>query len=203
MGGGPSREEREAQERLRQQEAADRERSDRLLTAAEQPDPLEQRLKSENLGFLDWESGKNGPVDIQNAPGLAPYLDIYNKASQRREGERAGQGVVQLGMDQQNPELAARIREQQDVERQQAAAGDLENAYRAKSAEAHNSALPLINMANSRAMNLAGMASNTAANDQNAYLQFLTRPRQPSFLKSLALSVAGGAASNPKLAAMI
>jgi hypothetical protein len=210
LGGGPSREERAAQERLRQQETQAAAREERLLSAAERPDPLAERQRSRILRILDWDEGTGSfegrPRNVEEMPGIEPYLDLYRNASERSAGERMGRGVISLGTEMQNPELAGRIREQQDVERQQQAAGQLEGAVTANLADATGSVLPYAQLEQSRAMNLANMASGNAASARDAYIQMLTRPRRPGFLSQLAMGMVGGLSSvaqNPAMMAAL
>jgi hypothetical protein len=49
-------------------------------------------------------------------------------------------------------------------------------------------------MYGNRWQNLAGLGSERESSSRNAYINFLMRPRQPSFLKQLALQAVGGAA---------
>lgn len=192
MGSGPSREEREAQERLRQQQAAQQAQQTQFIQAANTPDPLEERLRARDMGWMDWEEGKNGPRDVMNAP-LGAGLDLYSNAARRQSGERFGIGALALGTHGSDPNLSQLLKQQSEDTRQQEAAGGLEQAVRMKSAEVNRSALPLAEFAQSRRMGLASLASGNAQNSTNAYLQFLTRPRQPSFWQTLLQSGLGAA----------
>lgn len=192
MGGGPSREEREAQERLRQQQAQQQAQQTQFIQAASTPDPLEERMRARDTNWLDWEEGKNGPRDVMNAP-LGAGLDLYTNAARRQTGERMGIGALRLGMNESNPMLSQLLNQQSEDTRQQEAAGGLEQAVRLKSAEVNRSALPLAEFAQSRRMGLASLASGNAANSTNAYLSFLTRPKRPSFWQTLLQSGLGAA----------
>lgn len=191
MGGGPSREEREAQERMRQLQAQQQAQQTQFIQAASTPDPLEERLRARDMGWMDWEEGKQGPLDVSKAP-LGPALSLYDRAVNRKEGERHGIGALRMGLNASNPMLSQLLDEQSRERRQQEAGGDLENAVRLKSAEVNRSALPLAEFAQNRRMGLASLASGNAANSTNAYLQFLSRPKQPSFWKQLLLTGIGG-----------
>lgn len=186
--GGPSREEREAQERMRQLQAQQQAQQQQFITAANVPDPLEERLRARDMNWMDWEEGKSGPRDVMNAP-LGAGLDLYSNAARRQQGERFGIGALALGAHGSDPNLAQLLKQQSEDTRQQEAAGGLEQAVRMKSAEVNRSALPLAEFAQNRRMGLASLASGNAANSTNAYLQFLLRPKQPSFWKQL---LAGG-----------
>lgn len=201
MGGGPSREEREAQERLRQQQQAQQAQQTQFIQAANTPDPLEERMRARDMGWLDWEEGKNGPRDVMNAP-LGAGLDLYSNAARRQSGERMGIGALRLGLNESNPMLSQLLNQQSEDQRQQEAAGGLERAVRMKSAEVNRSALPLAEFAQNRRMGLASLASGNANNSTNAYLQFLSRPKQPSFWKQLLMTGVQGAASGAAGAAV-
>lgn len=194
MGGGPSAAERraqqEAEERARQQQV----QQTQFIQAASQPDPLEERLKERDMKWLDWESGASGPRDVMNAP-LGAGLDLYSNAARRQSGERFGIGALALGAHGSDPNLTQLLKQQSEDTRQQEAAGGLEQAVRMKSAEVNRSALPLAEFAQGRRMGLASLASGNAQNSTNAYLQFLSRPKQPSFWKQLLLGGLGAAGS--------
>lgn len=190
MSSGPSREEKEAQERARQQSIAQQAQQTQFMQAANTPDPLEERMRARDIAFMDWEEGKNGPRDVMNAP-LGAGLDLYSNAARRQSGERFGIGALALGSHGSDPNLSQLLKQQSEDTRQQEAAGGLEQAVRMKSAEVNRSALPLAEFAQDRRMGLASLASGNAQNSTNAYLQFLTRPKQPSFWKSLLLSGVG------------
>lgn len=191
--GGPSQAEREEQERLRQLQAQQLTQQQQYMATAAAPDPLAEALRKEDLDFLNFEQSKGADFDITKAPGMAANLDLFNRAKSKREGERMGIGVLQLGMNAANPELAARIGEQRQTEREQEAAGGLENAYNMRRAEVHGSVLPLVNQRQNQTMGLAGLSSNNANFATDAYTRFLTRPRRTPFWQQLLLSGAQGA----------
>jgi hypothetical protein len=197
MGGGPSRAEREAEERARQQQIQQQQQAQQFITAANVPDPLEERLRARDTAWLDWESGASGPRDVRNAP-LGAGLDLYENASRRQEGERFGIGALALGQHASNPMLAQLLKQQSEDQRQQEAAGGLEQAVRLKSAEVNQSALPLAEFAQGRRMGLASLASGNANDSTNAYLQFLARPRRQPFWQQLLLTgvQAGGSVAS-------
>jgi hypothetical protein len=190
MGGGPSRSEREAEERLRQQQIAQQQQATQFIVAANQPDELEQRLRARDTAWMDWESGANGPRDVQNAP-LGAGLDLYQNAARRQEGERFGIGALALGLNTSDPNLTQLLKQQSEDQRQQEAAGGLERAVRLKSAEVNQSALPLAEFAQGRRMGLASLASGNAANSTSQYLQFLSRPKRRSFWQEMLLTGVG------------
>ncbi len=195
MGGGPSREERAEQQRLADERTRAAAREERLLAVAEKPDPLAERVRSSRMSWLDSVEGKNGPVDVTKIEAMAPYLDLWNKSRSRRDGERMGTGALRLGAANQNPEIAARISEQRQTEREQEAGGNLENAFRLKDAEMRESYMPLMGLQQSRDLGAAGFGVQASQNATSAYGQWLSRPQRPSFWGQLAL---GGlsAASN-------
>lgn len=184
MSSGPSREEREAQARLQQQQAQAAQQQQQFFTQAAAPDPLAERLRASRMSWLDATEGKNGPLDVSKLEGMAPYLDLYNRGRARREGERQGIGVLQMGVQGSNPELAARIAEQHDSERQQESAGAFENAFRMRDSEMRDSIMPLIGMKSSKDLSLAGLASGNANSARDAYLTMLLKPKKPPFWQS-------------------
>jgi hypothetical protein len=197
MGDGPSREEREAQRRLEDQQAADRRARDQFITQANTPDPLAERWRQSQLNFLDWEEGKGEfegkPLDVENAPGLGPSLALFRRAREGQQGERMGIGALRMGLNASDPGMAARLAEQSKLRREQDAAGQLENAVRLRTAEAHDSIMPLVETEQGRRMGLASLASGNSANTTNTYTGFVARPRRESFWKRLLLAGASGA----------
>jgi hypothetical protein len=198
MGGGPSRSEREAEERLRQQQAASLQQQNQFFAQAAEKDPLAERMRESRLKWLDATEGRSGPLDVSKLEGMAPYLDLYNRGRARREGERVGIGALKMGLDASSPELASRIAEQHDTERQQEAAGGLENAFRMKDAEMKDSVMPLMNYQHDRGMGLASLASGNARSAQDAYLQMLLRPKKQPFWQQM---VMGGLQTGGQIAA--
>lgn len=190
-----AKDDKKKQKLLADQEAQDRARYLQLLDKAETPSPLQQRRETDTLNFLDWESGtgdyKDKPIDVTHAPGLGPALSLYERAKAGQQGERMGTGAIQLGLNASDPGLAANLAEESKLRREQEAAGGLEEAVAAKSAEAHGSALPLIQLNQSRALNLADTAANQSRFSTNEYTQF--RPRSP--WETVAKAAAGGAAA--------
>jgi hypothetical protein len=178
------------QEELERQAAADRAARDRAMTVAAAPTPLESAYDKERLDWMDQTSGKAGPLDISTLKGMGPSLGLYNAASQRQQGERMGLGALRLGEQGSNPMLGQLLRSQQEDERQQAAAGGLENAYRMKDAEMRGSIMPLLGLQQNRTMGLAGMTSGNAANATGQWASF--RPA-PSFWQQLLMAGVSGA----------
>jgi hypothetical protein len=185
MSSGPSSEERRQQQLLQQQQQQALAQQNQFFTQAAEKDPLAERLRASRMSWLDATEGKNGPFDVGKLEGMAPYLDLYNRARAKREGERVGVGALKMGLDASSPELAARIAEQRDTERQQDAAGGLENAFRAKDSEMRESVMPLINQKASKDLSLAGLASGNSNAAQDRYLAMLLRPKKRPFWQSM------------------
>lgn len=131
--------------------------ADLAVTQAAQPTPLQSAWEKSNLDFLDWESGKSGPVDVMKAPGLGVARSLFSYGRQKQENEKQGIGALRLGLNATSPEAAANLAEQAQLRREQDAAGQLENAVAARSAEAHGSVMPLSSLNLSRSMGIAGL----------------------------------------------
>lgn len=179
------------QQELERQAAADRAARDAAIATASQPRPLETAYDAERLGWLNATSGKDGPIDVAKLPGMGPSYGLYDAASKRQEGQRMGIGALGLGAQNTNPGLGQLLRQQSEDQRQQDAAGGLENAYRMKDAEMRNSVLPLLGLQQNRTMGLASLASGNSAQATNTYANF--RPA-PSFWQQLLLTGIQGAA---------
>jgi hypothetical protein len=192
MGGGPSAAERRAQQEAEARARQQQQLQQQFMAAANVPDPLEEALRARDLGWLQWESGANGPLDVSKAP-LGAALGLYDRAVNRQRGERHGIGALRMGVNASNPLLAQLLNQQSKEREQQAAAGDLERAVAMRSAEVNRSALPIAGLAQNRTLGLASLASGNANTAQGQYLQFLSRPRQPSFWQQLLLQGVGAA----------
>lgn len=175
---------------LQQQQAEDRRRMELLMTQAAAPRPVETALEKEQLNWMDQTSGKNGPLDITSLTAMKPNLALYDAASKRQQGERMGIGALQMGANGANPMLGQLLRQQSDDQRQQDAAGGLENAYRLTDASMRGNMLPLLGMQQSRSMGLAGMASGNSNQSTNTWANF--KPA-PSFLQNLLMTGFGAA----------
>jgi len=152
------------------------------MATAAAPKPLETALDKQSLDWLDQTSGKNGPLDITSLSAMKPNLALYDNAARRQSGERMGLGALQLGAQGSNPMLSQLLRSQQDDQRQQDAAGGLENAYRMTDASMRGNIMPLLGLQQNRTMGLAGMASG---NSNNSTAQWANFKPQPSFWQQL------------------
>lgn len=143
----------------------------------------------------------NGPLDIKNFPDQTG-LALYNDAKAVTDAGRVGKGYGSLA-DGANPNYVASLDKELESDRALAASGRLENFVNSSLAGADAEAGNLSQIADARNMNIAQMRNADANSDQDRWLGYVTRPRQPSFLRQLALGVAGGAAGNPGIAKLI
>lgn len=95
--------------------------------------------------------------------------------------------------DGANPNFAASLGQEMDLERGINASGALEDHVDTTLAGVDGEMYGLAGMGNSRNMNIAQMDQNAYQNAQGNFMQYLMRPKQPSFLKQLALGLAGSA----------
>jgi hypothetical protein len=145
-----------AEEKERQSQA--------FMQQAAAPTPLQSAEDRANLEFLDWESGKAGPVDVMKAPGLSPWLDLYNSAAKEREDGQMGTGLFRLGQNGANPTAVAMADRLNNERRREAAGGALANVLRQRSAQAHGYVLPSSSLTQGRQLTLAGIGSSNASN---------------------------------------
>lgn len=145
--------------------------SAQFMAQAATPSPLQTAEDKSNLEFLDWESGKSGPVDVEKAPGLNPYLDLYRASTAANEGTQEGQGLITMGAEGSNPELAALIKQNRADRQKQVAGGALADAYRQRSAAAHGYVLPSSSLTQGRQLSLAGLSSGNASDAWRRYQQ--------------------------------
>lgn len=140
-----SKKDTQIQTQLQQQSAANEKLFLDAYTRATTPDPLEERQRSSALAFLDSVEGKNGPFDVTKTPGMEPYLDLYSRA---KAGEAADAntdtGMFQLGATGGNPGMIARMREQNQMRREERAAGDLSSSFAAKYADVTDNQIPFL-----------------------------------------------------------
>ena len=176
---------------MARENTADRTALNTSIAAASQPSELQKAEEDANLDFINWEGGKGKyegkPIDVMDAPSMGPSLSLFRRAKEGQTGERAGIGALRLGLNASDPGMAANLAEQSKLHREQDAAGALEEAVAAKSAEAHNSAIPLIQLDQSRALGIAGLRAGQAGQSQGLWAQYRVRPGLlPGMLNSAA-----------------
>lgn len=140
-----SKKDKQIQQQLADQAAQNQALFLKAYEKANTPDPIVTKQSSDSLAFLDQVSGKSGPFDVRDTPGMAPYLSLYEHA---KEGQAADAntdtGLFQLGASGGNSNLVARMREQNNMRRQERAAGDLSSAFAGKYAEVTNNTIPFL-----------------------------------------------------------
>lgn len=188
MGGGPSREEREAQRRLEELQRQQTQQQQQFLTLAAQPDPLTERLRQRDIAWMDWSEGRNGPIDAARAPGMGPALSLFDRARAGQQGERMGIGALRMGAHGTNADLANLLTEQRASRREQEAAGGLERAVATREAEVTGSILPLAQLQQQQRLGLAGLASGAAQDTLGTYASFTGRPRRRPFWQDMLLA---------------
>lgn len=184
------------QQQMQQQQA----QFGQYLQQASQPSALQSAWDARNQGILDWESGKNGPVDVMKMPGINPYLDLYNRAKAGEEEDQImGKGMYALGgAGSANPEYMAMLNAQMRERRQQRAAGALENSVNSLLREAHGAVMPSASLSQSRTMGFASLTGGAADAATGRYASFTPRPGffnqlGSSFANSLGGFLGGGA----------
>lgn len=155
-----------------------------------EPSPYEQALNKEGLDWLNATSG--GVKDVSTLPGMSPYLDIYNTASAKQQGQRYGLGSLRMGAEFANPNMLAAMAQQDESHRKQDAGVQLENAYRSRDAAVRGMAVPIINIGENRQQAKIGATAGMAANSNNAWAQHQVRP---GFWQNLLNQTVQGAAA--------
>lgn len=175
-------------------------KADTAVTAAGTADPFEQRRRDYITKLWDWRDEKDGPLDIRNFPdktGMALYTDAKRVTDDGRVGK--GYGTLSDGA---NPTFSASLDKELGMERDLEASGRLEgfvnNSLKGADVEAGNWA----NAGNARNMNIAGIENGNYNSAQDRSVNYLMRPKQPSFLKQLALGMQQNANSAGQAAAM-
>lgn len=182
---------RQNEDALRAQAAAAAAKAEPAIQAAATPDPLEELRRKRVMGIEEWDQGLRGPKNIRNLPGGDTAIALFNDAKTARDAGRIGRGYATM-TDGANPNFLAAIDKEMQLERGLAASGALD-AHVSDILEGNKAELyGLSGMANSRNMNIASLRSGNDQAAQDRYLQYLMRPKQPSFLKQLALAAVSG-----------
>jgi hypothetical protein len=159
------------------------------IDKAETPDPMEARRRNYVNRILDWNEGVGGPMDVRDFPDKSA-MALYTDAKRVTDEGRGGKGYGTLS-DGGSDAYAAALGKEEESDRALAASGRLEehvnNAITGAQAEAGNWA----GVGNARTMSIAGMRNSNANADQDRWLQYLSRPKPPSFLKQMALGAIG------------
>jgi hypothetical protein len=138
-------------------------------TAAYQPTPLETRLSTDSMNWLDFVEGKNGPVDYTKAPGLV-NLGMYDEAATNRFAERTATGGLQMGADGANATAVALRKSQLADQMGERRGADLVTAVRAKDASVRGEIAPfLISTAEGRMGAKMASAGGQASSARSAY----------------------------------
>lgn len=183
---------RQQEDALKAAAAAAAAKSDAAVTIAAAPDPLEERRRARVLAIDKWDTGESGPKDIRNLPGGDTSIALFNAAKQAHDAGRIGRGYGTLS-DGANPTYVASLDKEMGLERDLAASGALEDNVNSTLEGNKAEMYGLSEIGNSRNMGIAGLRSSADQAAQDRYTQFLMRPKQPSFLKQLALAGISGA----------
>lgn len=162
------------------------------VQTASKPGPLEQQLIDYNTNLYNWRTGKSGPIDVRNMPGADVSIGLYNDAKTAHDAGRIGKGLGTL-TEGANPNFAASLDKQNELERHLYAAGELEgNVNRTLD---QNTAMMggLAQTEGNRSMQIADLQQRQYLNSVNNYLDAAKSFRQPNFFRQLAMSFAGGA----------
>lgn len=172
----------------RKQEDALKTAAQQKAVEAEKPDPLEDAERARVTAMEAWRSGATGPPDVRNMPDQVG-ISLYKQARQTTDAGRVGTGLNTLG-EGANPNFTAALDKEDELERNLSASGQLEGYVSDRLDDLDAKELGLAARSDAR----RGAAADRAF---QAYQAYVNRPRQPSFLRQLAL----GAISNAGLAA--
>lgn len=164
------------------------------IAKAETADPLEARRRARVEKILDWDEH---PTSVRYFPDQSA-IALYTDAKRITDAGRVGKGYGTLA-DGANSNFVASLDKEYEHERGLAASGALEEHVNNSIMGARAEAGDLSAMGNARNMNIAQMRNSNYNADQDRWLAYLTRPKQDSFLKKLALGGVSGLASNPAL----
>lgn len=150
---------------------------------AAKPDPFEERQRAHVTRLDQWRNGELGPIDVRNMPGGGVGMSLFRDAKTARDQGRVGRGLLTMS-DGANPNFTASLDKEMGLERDLAASGQLEGYVEDTMNGVDERMTGLAGIANARRMRLADMA-------QNNYQNYLSRPKQPSFLRQLATGALG------------
>lgn len=192
MASGNKGREQAQEDALRRSAAEAAAKSEAAVAAAAAPDPLEELRRKRVTEVEEWDQGLRGPKDIRNLPGGDTAIALFNDAKQARDEGRIGRGYGMLA-DGANPNYVASLDRQNQLERDLEASGALESHVEdiltGNKAELYG----LSGLADARNMNIANLRASASESAQDRSLQYLMRPKQPSFLRQLALAAVGAA----------
>lgn len=178
---------------LKQQALSQQAAFNTALTKAETPDPLTQRLRDRVNNILNYDENVGAPKDVRNFPDQAA-MGLYTDAKAVTDAGRVGKGYGTLA-EGANPAFATALDKENSLKRGEFASGMLEDYVDKSITGATGEAASLGAQGDATSMAIAQILNGDSQSAQNRYLQYLTRPRQPSFLKQLALgglSIFGG-----------
>jgi hypothetical protein len=178
---------------LYQQAQAAQTRANAAAEAAAKPDPLEQRQRDYALSLDKWRMGESGPIDVRNMPGSGVGMSLFSEAKRSRDAGRIGRGLASLS-DGANPNFAASLDKEMQLERDTRASGILEGYVDDTLGALDNKMTGLASMGNARSMGLAGLFNSMADSAYGRYSDY-RKSKRPSFFKQLLMGFAGNANS--------
>jgi hypothetical protein len=119
-------------------------------------------------------------------------MSLYDDAKRVTDAGRVGKGYGTLS-DGANSNFATALDKENTLKRGEFASGELENYVDNAITGATGEAASLGAQGDATSMAIAQMLNSDSNAAQNRYVQYLSRPRQPSFLKQLALGAVGSA----------
>lgn len=155
--------------------------------------PLQEKRTAYLTKLFDFYTGASGPVDIRNTPDGGMGMSLYNNARQAKDAGRVGKGLSYTdgggaAGDGYNPNFAAALQEENNLEKDINAAGMLENY----TADRYNSVMNEVEGDVDRTFNqksaIAGMRGD-------AYKTEAHRPKQIPWWQSLLGGVSNAASS--------
>lgn len=132
--------------------------------------------------------------DFSHAPGVFTP-GAFSAAQLNKLRSRSGTGAQQLGSHGANSTALALAREQNDMQAADTNAAAYADAIHEKDAAMRAARAGLEHLDVSRKATNLGATTSAANNSQNAYISYLMRPKEPSFLRQLALAGIGAAGS--------
>ena len=129
-----------------------------------QETPFEKARLAKVLNFETQSAGTGG---IESIDAMKPYLDLYKGATSDQQNQRQSGGLLSALGQGSNNAGAANYETYMKMKRQQEAAGQLEGAYNATSADMTGQGFNLAQMANSRNLGKAG----AGAQAYNTFMQ--------------------------------
>ena len=159
--------------------------ADAAIDTASRPGEIETRRSDQALALDRWRTGEAGPIDVRNMPGGGANMALFEDSMKVNDAGRIGRGVGTMAGNA-NPNFTAALNSENEMERHKFASGALEENVNETLARNDEEMGRLTDITNQRNQFTAGTKESRYENDQDRFIRYLMRPKQPNFFKTLA-----------------